>query len=132
MKPYLEEVIEIVSEFMRVPADPLNENSRFREDIGLDSLDDVEMVMEIERCFDVDISDEVFETWSTIGDACDFLAREIGGGQPSPKFVLQYYFRMADCTAGNSLSPECRCWHYEGTGPLANEPETAKEWRTAH
>lgn len=85
MKPYLEEVIEIVSEFMRVPADPLNENSRFREDIGLDSLDDVEMVMEIERCFDVDISDEVFETWSTIGDACDFLAREIGGGQPSPK-----------------------------------------------
>lgn len=48
-------VIEIASKLSGVQADP---DSRLLEDLDLDSLDRIEMAIELERAFDIDIPDE--------------------------------------------------------------------------
>ena len=59
----------------------INANTRFT-DLGADSLDAVEMVMELEEEFDIDIPDEVAEGFQTIGDAIRYIQnqRRVTGG----------------------------------------------------
>ncbi|UJF16686.1 acyl carrier protein [Jeotgalibaca sp. MA1X17-3] len=45
----------------------------FQEDLGADSLDVVELIMELEDVFNVQISDEDAEKIQTIGDAVDYI-----------------------------------------------------------
>lgn len=42
----------------------------------------------------------------------------------------QYYYQVTGCTAEDWKSKDCICWHDEGTGPRANEPEFIRSWRT--
>ncbi len=42
----------------------------------------------------------------------------------------QYYYQVNGCEALNARTPTCVCWHDEGTGPLADAPESCKSWRT--
>ena len=48
----------------------------FREDLGADSLDVVELVMELEDEFDMEISDEDAEKIATVGDAISYHRRQ--------------------------------------------------------
>jgi hypothetical protein len=42
--------------------------------------------------------------------------------QPTePVACWQYYYRVNDCEASDFASPDCVCWHNEGTGPRPNE-----------
>ena len=50
----------------------------FTNDLGADSLDTVEMIMEFEKEFDVTIPDEDAEKISTVGDAITYLTENIG------------------------------------------------------
>ncbi len=45
----------------------------FKEDLGADSLDVVELVMELEDEFDMEISDEDAEKIATVGDAVNYI-----------------------------------------------------------
>jgi len=49
-----------------------------REDLGADSLDIVELVMEFEKEFNIDIPDEDAEKLRTVGDALGYLNQKVG------------------------------------------------------
>ncbi|KAG1702993.1 Nodulation protein G [Nymphon striatum] len=58
-----------------VDADKVTENASFIDDLGADSLDNVELVMAFEEEFDVEIPDDAAETIQTVGDAIKFVEK---------------------------------------------------------
>jgi acyl carrier protein len=66
-------VIEIVSKQLGVAKEKIARPSSFVNDLGADSLDTVELVMEIEDAFDLSIPDESAEKIQTVGDAIKFI-----------------------------------------------------------
>ncbi len=68
-----ERVIEIVSEQMGVAKDQVTRETSFVNDLGADSLDTVELVMEFEEEFDITIPDEEAEKIQTVGHAIDYI-----------------------------------------------------------
>ena len=68
-----ERVIEIVSEQMGVAKDQVTRDTSFVNDLGADSLDTVELVMEFEEEFDITIPDEEAEKIQTVGQAIDYI-----------------------------------------------------------
>jgi len=68
-----ERVIEIVSEQMGVAKDQINRETSFVNDLGADSLDTVELVMEFEEEFDITIPDEEAEKIQTVGQAIQYI-----------------------------------------------------------
>jgi acyl carrier protein len=66
-------VIEIVCEQMGQSKDKVNEGTSFINDLGADSLDTVELVMELEDEFDLSIPDEEAEKIKTVGDAIAYI-----------------------------------------------------------
>jgi acyl carrier protein len=62
-------VIEIVSEQLGVEKEKIKPESNFVNDLGADSLDTVELVMELEEEFDISIPDEAAEKIQTVGEA---------------------------------------------------------------
>ena len=51
--------------------------ARFTNDLGADSLDTVELIMEIEDEFGISIPDDLAEKISTVGDAIKFVEQEV-------------------------------------------------------
>ena len=68
-----ERVIEIVSEQMGVSKDQITKDTSFINDLGADSLDTVELVMELEEEFDITIPDEKAEEIQTVGQAVAYI-----------------------------------------------------------
>ena len=68
-----ERVIEIVSEQMGVTKDQVTPETSFVNDLGADSLDTVELVMEFEEEFDITIPDEEAEKIQTVGQAIHYI-----------------------------------------------------------
>jgi acyl carrier protein len=61
-----------------VERDKLTDDANFIEDLGADSLDIVELVMEFEKEFNIDIPDEDAEKLKTVGDAMAYLNQKVG------------------------------------------------------
>ena len=70
-------VQEIVGENLGVEPERLTDTSSFVQDVGADTLDIVEMVMELEEAFGISIPDADAEKILTVGDLVDYLARRI-------------------------------------------------------
>ena len=68
-----ERVIEIVAEQMGVDKSQVTRETSFVNDLGADSLDTVELVMEFEDEFDISIPDEEAEKIQTVGQAIDYV-----------------------------------------------------------
>ena len=73
MSDVAERVKKIVVEHLGVDADKVVENANFIDDLGADSLDTVELVMEFEEEFDITIPDEEAEKIQTVGQAIDYI-----------------------------------------------------------
>ena len=73
MSDIAERIKKIVVEHLDVEADKVSENASFIDDLGADSLDNVELVMAFEEEFDVEIPDDAAETIQTVGDAIKFV-----------------------------------------------------------
>ena len=71
-----QKVIDIVCEPLAVHKDQVKDTTSFVEDIGADSLDIVELVMELEEEFDIQIPDDQAEKIKTVGEAIDYIERE--------------------------------------------------------
>ncbi len=71
----LEEVKTIVGEQMDIAVDAIQESSDLENDLGFDSLDQVEIVMEVEDHFGIDVPDEVADRVRTIRDIVDGVMR---------------------------------------------------------
>ena len=73
MSDVAERVKKIVVEHLGVDADKVVENANFIDDLGADSLDTVELVMEFEEEFDITIPDEEAEKIQTVGQAIEYI-----------------------------------------------------------
>lgn len=69
-----QKVITIVKDVLRCKQD-VTENTSFVDDLDADSLDLVELIMEIEQAFDVEVEDDVLKTIRTVGDVVNYLAK---------------------------------------------------------
>ena len=68
-----ERVVDIVTEQLGVEKDKVKRESSFVNDFGADSLDTVELVMELEEEFDITIPDDAAEKIQTVKDAITFI-----------------------------------------------------------
>ena len=66
-------VTSIIVDKLGVDESDVNRDSSFTNDLGADSLDTVELIMEFEKEFDITIPHEEAEKIATVGDAIDFL-----------------------------------------------------------
>ncbi|MCL5736094.1 MAG: acyl carrier protein [Actinobacteria bacterium] len=73
----LAKVRDILVEQLGVDADAVTLEASFQDDLNADSLDLVELIMELEDQFGVKISDEEAQTITTVGAAVDFIADHI-------------------------------------------------------
>ncbi|PEN13528.1 acyl carrier protein [Longibacter salinarum] len=63
----------IIVEKLGVDESDVTREASFTNDLGADSLDTVELIMEFEKEFDLTIPDEEAEKIATVGDAIDYL-----------------------------------------------------------
>ena len=70
-----EKVIQIVSEQLSVEKGEISRETSFVNDLNADSLDTVELVMELEDEFDLTIPDEDAEKLKTVGEAIGYIQK---------------------------------------------------------
>ena len=70
-------VKDIIEKELGVEREKLTPDASFIEDLGADSLDIVELVMEFEKEFNIDIPDEDAEKLRTVGDAIEYLNSKV-------------------------------------------------------
>ncbi|SUL68647.1 Acyl carrier protein / HmrB protein involved in methicillin resistance [Staphylococcus aureus] len=68
-----DKVKDIIVDRLGVDADKVTEDASFKDDLGADSLDIAELVMELEDEFGTEIPDEEAEKINTVGDAVKFI-----------------------------------------------------------
>ena len=73
MSEILEKVQKVVVERLGVESADVTMEASFKEDLGADSLDTVELVMELEEAFDIEISDEDAAGIQTVGDVVNYI-----------------------------------------------------------
>ncbi len=73
MSEVFDKVKSIIAERLSIDESKVNENSSFIEDLGADSLDTVELIMQLEEAFNLQIPDEDAEKISTVGDAVKYI-----------------------------------------------------------
>ncbi len=70
----IEEIVKgIITKQMDVSKEKVTLETSFVNDLGADSLDTVELVMEFEDAFNINIPDEDAETIQTVGDAVKYI-----------------------------------------------------------
>jgi acyl carrier protein len=72
-----QKVRDIIEKELGVEREKLTDEASFIEDLGADSLDIVELVMEGEKVVNIDIPDEEAETLRTVGDAVGYLNQKM-------------------------------------------------------
>ena len=73
-----EKVVSIIVDKLGVNPEDVVETASFTNDLGADSLDTVELIMEFEKEFNVSIPDDQAEKISTVGDALKYSEENIG------------------------------------------------------
>ncbi|AMA72634.1 MULTISPECIES: acyl carrier protein [Aneurinibacillus] len=73
MADTFERVKKIIVDRLGVDESEVKEDASFKDDLGADSLDVVELVMELEDEFDLEISDEDAEKITTVGDVIKYI-----------------------------------------------------------
>jgi len=78
MADIIERVKKIIIEQLDVAAEDVVPTASFVDDLGADSLDQVELIMAMEEEFNVSISDEDAEKIATVRDAIDYIQKALG------------------------------------------------------
>jgi len=73
------QIKEAIVEKLGVEESKVTPNASFINDLGADSLDTVELIMELENRFNIQIPDEDQEKIQTVGDAVNYVKSKIGG-----------------------------------------------------
>lgn len=77
MSEIREKVAAIIVNKLGVNASEVTEAASFTADLGADSLDTVELIMEFEKEFNVEIPDTEAEKISTVGDAMNYIEQRL-------------------------------------------------------
>ena len=67
------EVVAIIVNKLGVDESEVTPTASFTNDLGADSLDTVELIMEFEKKLDIEIPDDAAESISTVGDAINYI-----------------------------------------------------------
>lgn len=70
-------VKEIIKDKLSVDDADVREDASFTNDLGADSLDTVELIMEFEKEFNIQIPDDQAEKISTVGDAIKYIEEHL-------------------------------------------------------
>lgn len=73
MSEITSKVVEIIKDRLNVDVKDITPEASFANDLGADSLDTVELIMEFEKEFDLQIPDEDAEKIATVGDAIKYV-----------------------------------------------------------
>ena len=80
-----EKVIEMVLRFSEKSKEEIREEDDLYNDLGYDSLDTVELMMDIEKELDVQIDEEYTDKWKTVKDVLDtakfLMLKKVGEGE---------------------------------------------------
>lgn len=79
MAATFEDIKKVIVDLLGVEPEKVTREARFREDLGADSLDLVEMIMEFEERFGQTISDEDAQQLRTVGDVVDYVEQHKAG-----------------------------------------------------
>ena len=77
MSTVLERVTKVIVDRLGVDESEIKMEASFRDDLGADSLDVVELVMELEDEFEMEISDDEAEKIATVGDAVSHIEKKV-------------------------------------------------------
>ena len=77
MSTITERVTKIIADKLVIDASEVTAEANFKQDLGADSIDLVELIMEFEREFELSIPDEKAEEIQTVGNAIHFLEEAI-------------------------------------------------------
>ena len=77
MADMAERVTKIIVDKLGVDESEVTTDANFTNDLGADSLDTVELIMEFEKTFDISIPDEQAEKIQTVGQAVDYLESQL-------------------------------------------------------
>lgn len=77
MSEVLNKVKKIIVDHLGVEDGKITESSNFIDDLGADSLDQVELVMAFEEEFGVEIPDDVAEKITTVGKAVEYISQNV-------------------------------------------------------
>ncbi len=72
-----ERVAKIIVDKLGVDESEVTAEASFTNDLGADSLDTVELIMEFEKEFDISIPDESAEKIQTVGDAVEYVSSQV-------------------------------------------------------
>lgn len=78
MSDIAEKVTSIIVDKLGVDPKEVTLEASFANDLGADSLDTVELIMEFEKEFNLSIPDEAAEKITTVGDAVKYLTENVG------------------------------------------------------
>ena len=78
MSDNLTKIKEIIIDKLGIEESKITLETRFIEDLGADSLDTVELIMQFEEEFDIEISDEDAEGLTTVGNSIDYINTKLG------------------------------------------------------
>ena len=73
----LNKIVEIIIDKLGVDKTKVTNTARFIEDLGADSLDTVELIMQFEEDFDIEIPDEDAEKILSVQEALDYISNKI-------------------------------------------------------
>jgi acyl carrier protein len=73
MSDTFDKVKSIIAERLSIDESKVTESASFIEDLGADSLDTVELIMQLEEAFNIQIPDEDAEKIATVGDAVKYI-----------------------------------------------------------
>jgi acyl carrier protein len=77
MSDILEKVKKIICEQLDVPEENIVPTASFVDDLGADSLDQVELIMAMEEEFNISIPDEDAEKIKTVNDAVEYVSKAL-------------------------------------------------------
>lgn len=68
-----EKIKEIIIDELGIDESKVTMDARFKEDLGADSLDAVEIIMQVEEAFGVEITEDVIQNMTVIGDIVKYI-----------------------------------------------------------
>ncbi len=77
MSETLDKVKEVVMDKLGVEESQITETAHFMDDLGADSLDTVELIMQLEEEFGIEIPDEDAEGLLSVGQAVDYISTKL-------------------------------------------------------
>lgn len=86
MSTVTERVTKVITDKLGVENSQVTMEARFATDLGADSLDVVELIMDFEKEFNISIPDEQAEKIETVGQAVEYIGRAVSPAEwPKPE-----------------------------------------------